>query len=133
LSRLAPRALFASDLDTNALSRDPAVVQAYLDDPLVSKKVSARWYAELQKAMRFAHERAGALRTPLLLMQSGADRLVDPAAPARWAAAAPAGLVEQVNWEGFYHEMFNEPGKEQVRDRTLAWLRERLPRAAPIP
>jgi alpha-beta hydrolase superfamily lysophospholipase len=133
LSRLAPRARFPSDLDSSALSRDPAVVQAYLDDPLVSRKVSARWYAELVKAIKLAHEQAGALRTPILLMQSGADRLVDPAAPARWAAAAPAGLVEQVTWEGFYHEMFNEPGKERVRDRTLAWLRERLPRAAPTP
>lgn len=130
LSRLAPRARFPSDLDTRALSRDPAVVQAYVEDPLVSRKVSARWYAEILKAMKLANEQAGALRTPILLMQSGADRLVDPAAPARWAAGAPAGLVEQVAWEGFYHEMFNEPGKDQVRDRTLAWLRERLPRAA---
>jgi lysophospholipase len=81
--------------------------------------------------MKLAHAQAGALRTPILLMQSGADRLVDPAAPARWAAAAPAGLVEQVAWEGFYHEMFNEPGKDQVRGKTLAWLRERLPQAAP--
>lgn len=131
LSRLAPRALFPSDLDTSALSRDPAVVRAYLDDPLVSNKVSARWYAEVLKTIKLAHARAGALRTPLLLMQSGADRLVDPEAPARWAAAAPPGLVEQLTWEGFYHEMFNEPGREQVRARTHAWLREHLPSGAP--
>lgn len=130
LSRLTPRALFASDLDADAISRDPAIVRGYLEDRLVSKKVSARWYSETLKAMKRAHERAGALRIPILLMQSGADRLVDPAATARWAAAAPPGQVEQVEWEGFYHEMFNEPEKEQVRSKALAWLRRNLPRGA---
>lgn len=126
LSRLAPAKLFPSDLDTDALSRDPDVVRAYVEDPLVSRAVSARWYAEAMKTMKRVRSQAGALRLPMLLMQSGADRLVDPDAPARWAASTPPGLVEQVNWEGFYHEMFNEPGKDAVRARTLAWLREQL-------
>jgi alpha-beta hydrolase superfamily lysophospholipase len=126
LSRLAPAKLFPSDLDTEALSRDPDVVRAYVEDPLVSRAVSARWYAEAMKTMKGVRAQAGALRLPMLLMQSGADRLVDPDAPARWAASAPPGLVEQVTWEGFYHEMFNEPGKDAVRARTLAWLQGQL-------
>lgn len=130
LSRLAPGARFSSKLDSSAISRDPAVVRAYAEDPLVSHKVSARWYAEMLQAMKHAQRQAGALRTPMLLMQSGADRLVDPAAPARWAAAAPAGLVEYVSWEKFYHEMFNEPDKDQVRARTLDWLNGHLPQPA---
>ena len=126
LSRLVPRALFDSDLDVAALSRDPEVVRAYVDDPLVTRKVSARWYAELMKAMQRAFELAGTLQTPLLLMQSGADRLVDPGAPARWAAAAPPGLVEREDWDGLFHEMFNEPEKDRVRARTVKWLNARL-------
>lgn len=126
LSRLAPRMLFDSELDTSALSRDPAVVQAYVEDPLVTRKVSARWYSEMMKAMQAAHQGAASLQVPMLLMQSGADRLVDPGAPARWAALAPAGRVELVEWAGYYHEMFNEPGKEQVRARVLDWLDARV-------
>lgn len=130
LSRLAPRKLFPSDLDTNALSRDPEVVSAYLDDPLVSGKVSARFYAEMMNAMQRIREQADALAIPMLLMQSGADRLVDPDAPARWAASAPPGRIEFVRWEGYYHEMFNEPEKDAVRERTLGWLNARLADAA---
>jgi lysophospholipase len=126
LSRLVPRALFESDLEVEALSRDPEVVRAYVDDPLVTHKVSARWYAETLKSMQRAFELAGTLRTPLLLMQAGADRLVDPGAPARWAAAAPAEYVECEVWEGLYHELFNEPGKDRVRARTVEWLDARL-------
>lgn len=126
LSVIAPRARFPSDLDTTAISRDPAVVKAYIEDPLVSQKVSARWYAEILRSMKRAHADAARLTLPVLLMQSGADRLVDPAAPGRWAADAPAGLVELVTWDGFFHEMFNEPEKHRVMDHTLAWLQARL-------
>lgn len=122
LSRIAPRLQVKSQLDTQGISRDPQVVQAYIDDPLVSHTVSARWYSAMLQAMQRVQQQAASLRVPLLLMQSGADRLVDPAAAGRWAAAAPAGLVELVIWEGLYHEMLNEPEKEQVRSRVLDWL-----------
>lgn len=130
LDRLAPRLRFPSDLDTSAISRDPEVVQAYIDDPLVSHKVSARWYAEILRAMDRAHANAPNLQIPMLLMQSGADRLVDPAAPARWKQAALEGPVELVHWDGLYHEMFNEPEKKQVRRRALDWLQRRLAQQA---
>jgi alpha-beta hydrolase superfamily lysophospholipase len=122
LSAIAPRLKVASDLDTNLISRDPAVVQAYVDDPLVSEKVSVRWYREFTKAIARANRAAATLKVPMLLMQSGDDRLVDPTVPPAWAAAAPDGLVEQVTWDGLYHEMFNEPEKDTVRQRVLAWL-----------
>lgn len=126
LSRIAPRVLVDSDLDTDAISRDPDVVKAYLDDPLISRRISARWYSELQKTMKKVGRNAASLNVPVLLMQSGADRLVDPAAPGRWTSTAPAGLVELVVWEGFYHEMLNEPEKDLVRTRLLAWLDARI-------
>jgi alpha-beta hydrolase superfamily lysophospholipase len=126
LSRIAPRVLVDSELDTQAISRDPRVVKAYLDDPLISQKISARWYAELLRTIKKANRNAGTLRVPMLLMQSGSDRLVDPEAPGRWASAAPAGLVDLVVWEGLYHEMFNEPEKGRVRDRVLEWLNGRV-------
>jgi lysophospholipase len=59
-------------------------------------------------------------------MQSGDDTLTDPAATRSWAAAAPDDLVEYVEWEGLYHEMFNEPEKEMVFARVEAWLSEGL-------
>jgi len=127
LSRLAPRLLVDSKLDTSAISRDPLVIQAYIDDPLVSQKVSARWYGEIIKAIKKAHQGASELATPMLLMQSGSDRLVDPDAPGRWAQGAPEGLVDLVVWDGLFHEMLNEPEKDQVRQKILDWLRARTP------
>ena len=126
LSRLAPRALFKSNLDTNAISRDPQIVQAYISDPLVSEKVSARWFNSMMSAIVEANSRATTLRIPMLLMQSGDDILVDPAAPGRWAGDTPGDLVELVVWEGLYHEMLNEPEQDEVRKRITDWLERRI-------
>jgi alpha-beta hydrolase superfamily lysophospholipase len=128
LSRLAPRFRVPSDLDTNAISRDPGVVKAYIDDPLISQKVSTRWYAEFFKSIKKANEGAASLRIPMLLMQSGADQLVDPDAPRRWQEEAPREMVDLVVWDGLFHEMLNEPEKVQVRARLLDWLETQLSR-----
>lgn len=123
ISRLSPRLLFPSDLDTSAVSSDPAVVKAYIDDPLVSQKVSARWYTSITQAMADIQGRAAELSIPALVMQSGADRLVDPNVSRQWAARGRAGKIEFVEWDGLYHEMFNEPQKDRVRARVMDWLK----------
>ena len=122
LAHIKPRLLFPSNLDSSAISRDPAVVRAYIDDPLVSEKVSARWYVELTKAMEDLRGRAAQLQIPTLLMVSGNDRLVDPLAAPLWAEAAPDNLLKLAVWEEFFHEMFNEPEKDKVHACVLDWL-----------
>ncbi|MFV2074138.1 MAG: lysophospholipase [Thermoanaerobaculales bacterium] len=123
LSAVAPRFMLAKPPDASLLSRDPKVGEAYLADPLVSRSVSARWFTEVVAAHRDTLKRAGELQVPALVMQSGADRLADPAATRAWVRAAPADLVDYVEWEGFYHEMFNEPEKERVFGKVEAWVR----------
>ncbi len=127
LSRTLPKLRLDSGLDTRFLSRDPEVVAAYEADPLVTSKVSARWFTELNAAHARVLALAPALKVPALVMQSGADRLVDPAATRRWVAAAPPELVEYVEWEGFYHEMLNEPEKAKVLAHLETWLAAHLP------
>jgi lysophospholipase len=126
LDRIAPRTLIPG-IDGKAISRDPAVVQAYFADPLVSRKVTPRWFSQIRAAMEEAHRRAGELRSDLLVMQSGADQLVDPAATARWVQEAPTAHVSWKLWDGLYHEMFNEPERDQVFEYLLAWIEARLP------
>ncbi len=126
LSMVAPRLRLPNHVDPALLSRDRAVGAAYAADPLVSHRVSARWYTELLAAIADTHTRAPQLAVPTLVMVSGADRIVDPDATARWVAAARPGLVEHVCWEGFFHEMFNEVERQTVFERMDAWLAGRV-------
>lgn len=122
LSAVTPRLMFSKPPDASLLSHDPEVGPAYLADPLTSYTVSARWFTEVMAAHRDTFKRADELKTRVLVMQSGDDRLADPAATRAWVNAAPPNLVDYVEWDGFYHEMFNEIGKEQVFDQVEAWL-----------
>jgi lysophospholipase len=126
LSTFAPKLMFSKVAQPTLLSHDPRIPEAYVADPLVSSKVSARWFTEIVKAQAWSREHAHRLSVPALVMQSGDDRLADPAATRAWAKAAPEDLVDFVEWPGFYHEMFNEPEKEQVFERMEAWLEGRI-------
>jgi alpha-beta hydrolase superfamily lysophospholipase len=126
LSRVAPKAAIPSNLDASGLSHDPAVVEAYLADPLVGRKVTARWYAGITAAIADTLGRAPDLKVPMLLMQAGDDRIVDGQAVRRWAALAPPEVLEYVEWEGFYHELYNEPDAPRVFRKAAAWLETRL-------
>lgn len=126
LSVLWPTLLFKTKLDVTAICKDPVVVESYRRDKLVSSKVSARWFVAVMKAQADAFARAGNLRTPLLLMQSGADRLVDLTATARWAEHAAPELVSFYSWPGLYHEMWNEPERQQVFELMESWLQNWL-------
>jgi lysophospholipase len=122
LAVVAPRVRFPTRVDARLLSRDSAVGRAYDADPLVSHRASAGWYAALHAAMADAHARASALRVPILMMVSGDDAIVDPHAAEAWARRAPAGLVDFVRFDGFFHEMFNEPEKDRPFQTMDAWL-----------
>ena len=120
LMRVAPRLLVPNRVNPDWLSHDPEVGRAYLADPLVSRKVSAGWLRALQRAIAEAHARAGSWASPLLVLASHGDRIVDAAATARWVSRAPAGTVEAVYRDDLHHELFNETAKDEV----LALARE---------
>ncbi len=126
VSTFSSKLMFSKVADPSFLSRTPGVAESYEADPLVSSTVSARWFTEVMRAQLETREMAGRLAVPALIMQSGDDRLVDPAVTRNWAAQAPAELVEYVEWPGLYHEMFNEPEREQVFERMESWLLQQL-------
>ena len=126
MMRLAPRLLVPNKVSPDWLSRDPEVGRAYVGDPLVSRKVSAGWFRALQEAI--ARARAGAPRwaSPLLVLASRGDHIVDADATARWVAAAPAAHVSSVFWDDLHHELFNETTRPDVFGAMERWLEDRL-------
>jgi alpha-beta hydrolase superfamily lysophospholipase len=122
LSRIWPNVPFPSGLDPSHVSRDPAVVAGYRADPLVSRTVTPRWYTETGEALARVGACAGAVRSPLLVIYAGADRIVDPAATRAFVQRTPRGLVEEHCYPELFHEIFHEPEKAHVLERAAAWL-----------
>jgi len=125
-SRLMPK-LGLIALESDGVSRDPAVVRAYLDDPLVyTGKTTARLGAELIKAMQHITAEATRIKLPILFLQGGADRLVDPDGARVLYDTVGSSDKTIKNYMGLYHEVFNEPERDQVLNDLEKWLEARL-------
>ena len=126
LSVVLPK-LGVAAVDATGVSRDPAVVRAYVDDPLVyTGKTTARLGCEMLKAMRRVAEEVHKIEIPLLVLQGGADRLVSPdGAEMLHRLAGSADKTLKV-YDGLHHEVYNEPERDVVLADVEAWLRERL-------
>lgn len=122
--RLAPTLSFRSGIDPIGLSRDPAVVRAYLDDPLVERRITTSLATELFAAMDRTSSRGSSVGRPLLALHGEDDPICSPAGSRAFATAASAGRY--LGLPGMRHEIFNEPEREKVFQTVLDWLRDQL-------
>ncbi|MBK9359684.1 MAG: alpha/beta hydrolase [Rubrivivax sp.] len=119
---VAPSLRLPNGLDPAWVSRDPAVVKAYVNDPLVHDRICARLVRFILDGGDLVRSLAPRWTTPTLLMWAGIDRCVAPAGSAAFAAAAPPAVVQAQPWPTLAHEIFNEPERAQVIDRLVQFL-----------
>jgi alpha-beta hydrolase superfamily lysophospholipase len=131
LGPLAPQLAIGNGLKPAWISRDPAVVRAYADDPLVHDRVTPQLVRFIVDAGERVRAQASRWVVPTLLMWAGADRCVAPAGSAAFAAAAPPELVTHTCYAQMAHEIFNEPERELPMAELTRWLAELPLRAAP--
>ncbi len=124
LGPLAPNLAVANGLDPSWVSRDPAVVRAYVADPLVHDRITPRLTRFIVDGGDFVRGLAPRWRVPTLLMWAGSDRCVAPSGSADFAAAAPKAVLQSQVFEPLFHEIFNEPEQAQVFARLQAWLQQ---------
>lgn len=130
LERIWPTMPQSTRIPSNAVSRHPDVVARYGSDPLVLHRVTVRWAMELQRAMQAAREGDAAFPVPTLVLQAGADRIVSAAATRDFAAQLQAPVKSYREFDGLYHELHNEPERDEVLGEIVAFLDSRSGHAA---
>jgi alpha-beta hydrolase superfamily lysophospholipase len=121
-SKVVPTLALATELDATHISRDPRVVAAYVADPLVHSKMSARFYTEWQAADEEILARAAEIKVPFLATHGSGDQIIDCAATEELDRRATVPGHQLIIYPGFYHEPYNDIGKEQVFADLSAWL-----------
>jgi alpha-beta hydrolase superfamily lysophospholipase len=126
MRRLLPSLVLRNPVELAALSRDPAVVEAARTDPQYHNLISTRFGWDLLRNIDWFASQAGRFPLPLLFMQGTADRVVDPRASLDLAARLQGDITVKT-WDGFYHELHNEPERNQVIDFMVDWVNRRVP------
>jgi alpha-beta hydrolase superfamily lysophospholipase len=125
LGAFSPTTMIASGLDPQTISKDPAVVQAYIQDPLVHDKATLGFVRLMIAVNKWTLENAANFPLPLLLMQGKLDTIGLPSSSTEFAAALKDRCT-LVLWDGMYHEIHNEPEKVEVFKTMMMWMDARL-------
>jgi len=113
-------------IDPNLLSHDKEEVLKYIESPLNwHGGMRARWGMEMLVAMNFVQEKAKDIKYPLLVCQGTSDALVAVEGADFLMKNVSSTDKEYKPYEKFFHELFHEPGRQQVFDDILAWINKR--------
>ena len=119
---LLPGLTQPSGLNINHISHDTAIVDKYKNDPLVHGKISVSLFHAAMSAAKYSLTHASGLKIPTLLLHGSDDMITSPEGSREFTGKTK--LVELKIWEGGYHELHNEPFKEEVFKYIMNWIRK---------
>ena len=126
VSRIWPTLTMSNEINSSHLTHDSKCVEDYDNDPLVNKVTTARWFTETMAAVDEAFETARFLSVPVLFTIAGGDKIVSADAGKKFYERCGSLDKTLQEWPGMYHEVFHELDNEEVLEKLLAWLGERI-------
>jgi acylglycerol lipase len=125
--RIVPTQRVRLPISYAAISRDPVVVEAYKNDPLIPKSVTLRLLLGMFEASSRAIRKAKRLRMPWLALHGGADRIAPPIGSQRLIDALASTDTRLLVWHSAFHEVHNdiEPDRTVMLDAMVEWMLEK--------
>jgi alpha-beta hydrolase superfamily lysophospholipase len=124
MKSIMPGLIQPTGLPVEYLSHDKAVVEKYVNDPLVHGKISVGLFHSWMNSSNYSLSHASDLKVPLLLLHGSDDKVCSPKGSIEFASKS--GMTELRIWDGGYHELHNEPFKQDVFDFILNWINKKL-------
>jgi acylglycerol lipase len=113
-------------MGTRFMSRDPQVIADFKNDPLVYHgKFAVRTGAEILRVVKHIRRRMEEVSVPLLIMHGTHDIVTDPNGSRHLYARAASTDKTLHLYPGLFHEIFNEPEREQVMGDLIDWIGKR--------
>lgn len=120
MKSIMPSLIQPSGLIASHISHDQQVVDAYNNDPLVHDKISVSLFNSARSAAALALQKGSGIKTPLYIIHGSDDLLTSPNG-SRELASKNENIKLRI-WEGGYHELHNEPFKDDVFAEIMLWL-----------
>jgi len=115
-------------LKNEIFSRDPAVVEAMNNDPLIAnEKQPAETASEVLKAAARLKENMPKFTVPVFIVHGTDDKATRPEGSRYFYDNVGSEDKTLKLYEGHYHDLLNDIDKEIVMADILAWVNERVP------
>ena len=126
LSHLAPHA-HVLKLKNEDFSRDPAVVKAMNDDPLIANETQpTRTVAELARADERLGREFPLITLPVLILHGTADKATKPSGSQTFFDSAGSQDKTLRLYDGHYHDLLNDIGREEMLADIVQWMEARV-------
>lgn len=133
LSKLNLKIYFNNGIDFALLARNPEIPKRYEEDPLRFDKVTPRFASEGFKASAEANALAPSIRDPVLVIQTGEDKIIIPEKTKEFFDNIASIDKTYKFYPDLYHEPFEDEGVEEMLNDICAWIEERIqPTDSPI-
>jgi alpha-beta hydrolase superfamily lysophospholipase len=131
VSHVAPHA-HVFKLKNELFSRDPAVVAAMNADPLIANEAQpSETMAELARADELLKKSFRLITLPLLILHGTADKVTKPSGSKEFYAESGSNDKTLKLYEGHFHDLLADIGKEQVMADIQTWIDAHLASAVP--
>jgi acylglycerol lipase len=120
MKNLLPGLIQPSGLNVDHISHDKTEIEKYKSDPLVHGKISVSLFHEAMTAAAYSLAHASELKIPTLILHGSDDLICSPEGSREFAEKT--SKAELKIWEGGYHELHNEPFKDDVFKYILDWI-----------
>ena len=124
-SNIWPTLSQPTELELNALSRNKEVIRKYENDELVHDRITSAFFINVHFAGQYVIDYASEIKTPLLVMHGMEDGLTSPKGSQEFASNAGENVHLKM-WDGLYHELHNEPEKQEVFHYEMEWMNKLL-------
>jgi alpha-beta hydrolase superfamily lysophospholipase len=127
VSHLAPHA-HIFHLKNEIFSRDPKAVEAMNNDPLIAHETQpTKTLAEMVRADERLKKEFPLITLPVLIMHGTADQATKPSGSRRFFEMAGSQNKALKLYEGYFHDLLNDVGKDLVMADIRSWIDEHLP------
>lgn len=114
-------------IDTKLVTRDVKEREAYDNDPLIYHGATkAKTAFEILRTMKYVQKRFEKIQIPFLVMHGTADKLSNPKGSQMLFDNAGSEDKSIELFDGFFHEIMREPGKESFFNVITTWISERI-------
>ncbi len=124
LSKVAPNMTLNNEIPNKNLSHDFEVIKSYERDHLRHDRISTSLFINMLDTIEFVFKNVDKMPEKVLYQVAGEDLVVSRPEAERFFNLIPGNKKKIIVYEKYYHEVYNEVGRQKVFTDLIDWLNQ---------